>query len=385
MYTWCKQFKSWKMCEITGTSYLRLDLWLRRHSWFRRCTQCHPERRHLMILWFLQTRSDDDEKQNDSWHRRPAHVQNTMQGNSSCQKHYISLYSESLTWYSLTDVMLTSKRLHRSSSSLTTTSWFSRPSTSIHTFSSAVSAADMGEKKWIVTTKYQTGSASHTFRRWTRGYNKLRTYPMNEARMMQNTAPYMSTACRPRISGRCPWSGAGEGSASKPFAWLPSGCCLEGTGSDLAEKTGKSILHFVTYQRRDTLLSMIFVLENDKKCGSPCDCQCTDIFDGKWNTWLAWEHVAFSTISTAEGAQALIVSIGLTPLCAQSVVVRRGGEVPLRLLIGQLPVQLVLFETFLSVLSVSPATQPSLQCALWTWGVRDKHKEDKTVCCCLDV
>lgn len=88
---------------------------------------------------------------------------------------------------------------------------------------------------------------------------------MNEARMMQNTAPYMSTACRPRISGRCPWSGAGEGSASKPFAWLPSGCCLEGTGSDLAEKTGKSILHFVTYQRRDTLLSMIFVLENDKK------------------------------------------------------------------------------------------------------------------------
>lgn len=122
-----------------------------------------------------------------------------------------------------------------------------------------------------------------------------------------------------------------------------------------------------------------------KKCSSPCDCQCTDIFDEKWNTWLAWEHVAFSTISTAEGAQALIVSIGLTPLCAQSVVVRRGGEVPLRLLIGQLPVQLVLFETFLSVLSVSPATQPSLQCALWTWGVRDKHKEDKTVCCCLDV
>lgn len=149
MYTWCKQFKSWKMCEITGTSYLRLDLSLRRHSWFRRCTQCHPERRHLMILWFLQTRSDDDEKQNDSWHRHPAHVQNTMQGNSSCQKHYISLYSESLTWYSLTDVMLTSKRLHRSSSSLTTTSWFSRPSTSIHTFSSAVSAADMGKKNGL--------------------------------------------------------------------------------------------------------------------------------------------------------------------------------------------------------------------------------------------
>lgn len=88
---------------------------------------------------------------------------------------------------------------------------------------------------------------------------------MNAAQMIQNTDPYMSTACRPRISGRCPWLGAGEGSASKPFAWLPSGCCLEGTGSDLAEKTGKSMLDVVTYQRRDTLLPMIFVLENDKK------------------------------------------------------------------------------------------------------------------------
>ena len=48
------------MCKITGTSYLRVDLWLRRRSRFRRCTQCHPEQWHLMILWFLQTRSVDD-------------------------------------------------------------------------------------------------------------------------------------------------------------------------------------------------------------------------------------------------------------------------------------------------------------------------------------
>lgn len=49
----------------------------------------------------------------------------------------------------------------------------------------------------------------------------------------------MSRVCRPRISGRCPWSGAGEGSAAERFDWLVSDCCSARTGSDLAERKGK--------------------------------------------------------------------------------------------------------------------------------------------------
>lgn len=51
-----------------------------------------------------------------------------------------------------------------------------------------------------------------------------------------DTDSYMTVVCRPRILGRCPWSGAGEGSATEHFHWLQSGCCLRGTGSGLAKK-----------------------------------------------------------------------------------------------------------------------------------------------------
>ena len=240
------------MCKITGTSYLRVDLWLRRRSRFRRCTQCHPEQWHLMILWFLQTRSVDDKNK---------------------------MTADIVTWLTYRTLRRLTVSVRGTILACTVTVWPDIPeqmwcwrqsvSTDhpVHSQPPAGSAdlqpastpsapqcplqAWKRQKKMCLWEK----NRKRTFLRcWTRGYNKLRTYLMKEAQMIQNTDPYMSTACRPRISGRCPWSGAGEGSSSKPFAMPPSGCCLEGTGSDLEEKTGKSSLHFVTYQGRDTLI-----------------------------------------------------------------------------------------------------------------------------------
>lgn len=56
------------------------------------------------------------------------------------------------------------------------------------------------------------------------------------------------------------------------------------------------------------------------------------------------------------------ISLGFTSLCAQGVILRWGGVVLLCLLTRQLPVQFVHFD----VLSVAPATHPSLQIALRT-------------------
>lgn len=70
----------------------------------------------------------------------------------------------------------------------------------------------------------------------------------------------MRVACRPRISGRCLWSGAGEGSAAEHFDWLLSGCCLERTGSDLAERKLKYIFCTRTNTQRNVVLAPFLTL-----------------------------------------------------------------------------------------------------------------------------
>lgn len=178
----------------------------------------------------------------------------------------------------------------------------------------------------------------------------------------QNTDAYMSMACWPRISGRCLWSGAGEGSATERCHWLLFGCCLAGTGSDLEGRMGG--LFYASGHFWNMLLDEGRHAWNEFKIIKilfplPPQSQCEALFHKKWNmTFLSVNSFFYISLRPC-------LSLTFTSLRAQSVVLNWGGIVPLCLLTGQLPVQFVHFD----VLNVAPWAHPSLQVALRTWDI----------------